>query len=116
MGNVTAAVMAMDKMLEQLSDCLNAEAARRIVGLRIGPEIQARVEVLTNKANEGLVSEEERDDDKHDIEMADPIAILKSKAQRLIPSNSRPSYTLRPTPRKWPVRMAAQYNALLAHH
>ncbi len=87
MGNATAAVMAMDKMLDQLSDCLNAEAAQRVVGLRIDPEIQTRVEVLADKANEGLLSEEERDEYKTFIEMADLIAILKLKAQRFVPSN-----------------------------
>jgi len=87
MGNATAAVTALDKMLEQLSDCLNAEAAQRIVELRIDPEIQARVEVLADKANEGLLSEEERDEYKSYIEMADLIAILKLKVQRLVPSN-----------------------------
>ncbi len=79
----------MDKMLEQLSDCLNAEAAQRIVGLRIDPEIHARVEVLADKANEGLLSEDERDEYKTYIEMADLIAILKLKAQGLVPSNGR---------------------------
>ena len=38
MENATAAVTAMDKMLEQLSDSLNSEAAQRLVGLRIDPE------------------------------------------------------------------------------
>ncbi len=77
----------MDKMLDQLSACLNADLAQRIVGLRLEPEIQARVAVLADKANEGLLSEEERDEYKTYIEMADFIAILKLKAQRLVPSN-----------------------------
>jgi len=75
------------KMLEQLSHCLNAESAQRIVALRIDPEIQARVEVLADKANEGLLSQAERDGNKNYIEMADLIAILKLKAQRPVPSN-----------------------------
>ena len=87
MGNATAAVTAMDRMLEQLTGCLNAESAHRIVALRIDPEIQARVEVLADKANEGLLSEEDRDEYKSYIEMADLFAILKLKAQRLVSSN-----------------------------
>lgn len=87
MGNTTAAVTAMDRMLEQLSDCLNAESAQRIVALRIDPEIQSRVEILAGLANEGMLSEEDRDEYKTYIEMADLIAILKLKAQRLAPSN-----------------------------
>jgi hypothetical protein len=87
MGYGIEAVAAMDKMLEQLSACLNAESALRVVELRIDPEIQARVEVLADKANEGLLSEAERDEYKTYIEMADLIAALKLKAQRLVPSN-----------------------------
>ena len=77
----------MDRMLEQLSDCLNAESAQRIVALRIDPEIQSRVEILAGLASEGLLSDEDRDEYKTYIEMADLIAILKLKAQRLAPSN-----------------------------
>jgi hypothetical protein len=87
MANTTAAVTAMDRMLEQLSDCLNAESAQRIVALQIDPEIQSRVEILAGLANEGLLSDEDRDEYKTYIEMADLIAILKLKAQRIAPSN-----------------------------
>jgi hypothetical protein len=87
MGNATAAVTAMDRMIEQLSDCLNAESAQRIVALRIDPEIQARVEILAEKASEGLLSEAEGDEYQTYVEMADFIAILKLKAQRLVGSN-----------------------------
>jgi hypothetical protein len=77
----------MDRILEHFSDCLNAESAQRIVALQIDPEIQARVEVLAGMANEGLLSDEDRDEYKTCIEMADLIAILKLKAQRIAPSN-----------------------------
>jgi hypothetical protein len=87
MANTTAAVTAMDRMLEQLSDCLTAESAQRIVALQIDPEIQSRVEILAGLANEGLLSDEDRDEYKTYIEMADLIAILKLKAQRIAPSN-----------------------------
>ena len=87
MEDATDAVTAMDKMLEQLSACFNAEAAQRVVALEIDPEIQARVEVLADKANERLLSDTERDEYKTYIEMADLVAILKLKARRLVPSN-----------------------------
>ena len=77
----------MDRILEQLSDCLNAESAQRIVALQIDPETQSRVEILAGLANEGLLSDEDRDEYKTYIEMADLIAILKLKAQRIAPSN-----------------------------
>ncbi len=88
MENATAAVTAMDKMLDQLSDCLNAEAARRVIDLRIDEETQARVAALGEKANEGLISAEELDEYKSYIEIADIIAILKLKAKRFLASTN----------------------------
>lgn len=84
MGTTTAAVKAMDKMLDQLSGCLNAEAARRVVELKIDPETQARVADLGERANEGLLSPEELDEYKSYVEVGDIIAILKLKAKRLL--------------------------------
>ncbi|WZP00795.1 hypothetical protein EP7_002446 [Isosphaeraceae bacterium EP7] len=75
----------MDKMLDQLSGCLNAEAARRVVELKIDGEAQARFEALGEKANEGLLSDEELDEYKSYIDI---ISILKLKAKRLLASSS----------------------------
>ena len=84
MGPTTAAVTAIDKMLDQLSGCLNAEAAGRVIDLKIDEETQARVATLGEKANEGLISAEELDEYKSYVEMADIIAILKLKARRFL--------------------------------
>ena len=46
-------------MLDPLSDCLDAEVARRIIALRIDPEIQARIDELADRCNEGLLTESE---------------------------------------------------------
>jgi hypothetical protein len=88
MGNTTAAVTAMDKMLDQLSGCFNAEAARRIVELKIDAETQARVAALAEKANEGLLSADELEEYKSYVEVGDIIAILKLKARRLLASTN----------------------------
>ncbi len=88
MGNATAAVTAMDKLLDQLSGCLNAEAARRVVELKIDDETQARVAALGEKANEGLISPEELEEYKSYVEIGDVIAILKLKAKKLLASTN----------------------------
>lgn len=88
MGNATAAVTAMDRMLDQLSGCLNAEAARRVVELKIDAETQARVAALGEKANEGLISPEELEEYKSYVEIGDVIAILKLKAKKLLASTN----------------------------
>ena len=53
MEHVNHAGNFMDRVLDPLAACLNREAALSIVELRIDPEIQARVEVLAERANEG---------------------------------------------------------------
>jgi hypothetical protein len=50
----------LDGFLEPLSRCLNAESARRVVELSLDPAIQARVDVLAERANDGVLMEDER--------------------------------------------------------
>ena len=85
----TAVPTALDGLLEPLSRCLDAESARRVVELRVEPAVQARVDYLAEKANEGTLDDDERSEYGAFIEAADVIAILKLKARRrLEPSGS----------------------------
>ena len=77
----------LDRMLDPLVECLNAEAACRIVNLRIDPEIQARVAVLAERANEGELTAEERDESLSYIEASDRLAVFKLKARRHLDRN-----------------------------
>ena len=72
----------IDGLLEPLSLCLDAESARRLVAFRIEPKVQARIEMLGERANEGQLNAEERSEDEALIIAADFIAILRLKAQR----------------------------------
>jgi hypothetical protein len=83
----TASSSVLDAFLEPLSQCLDEESARRIAEFRIGPAVQARVDVLAERANEGTLTEEERDEYDSFIDAADLIAILQLKAQQRIRSN-----------------------------
>jgi hypothetical protein len=56
----SATMTALDRMLDPLSDCLNVEAAQRIVALRIDLGIETRIAELADRSNEGLLTEEER--------------------------------------------------------
>jgi hypothetical protein len=84
LGHSTAAVTAIDKMLDQFSGCLNAEAARRVVDFKIDSETQALVAALGEKANQGRITDEELDAYKSYVEVADFITILKLKAKQLL--------------------------------
>ena len=43
----------LDRLLDPLTECFTPEVAVRVVGLRARPEIEARIEELATKANEG---------------------------------------------------------------
>ena len=64
----------------------SAESARRVAELRIGPNVQRRIESLAERANEGLLSEAERAEYEAAVNAADIIAILNLKAIRNLES------------------------------
>ena len=75
----TRTTSLLDRMLDPLSRCFDAESARRVVELSIDPVVQARVDVLAERANEGLLTPEERAEYEAYINADDFIAILKMK-------------------------------------
>lgn len=72
----------MDRVLDPLAACLNGEAVESILNLRIDPEIQVRVAVLAERANEGELTPEEHDEYLSYIEAADMLSIFKLKAAK----------------------------------
>jgi hypothetical protein len=65
---------------------MDAESARRILAFRIDPAVQARLDLLGEKANEGTLSDDERAEYEAAINAADDIAILKLRALRQLES------------------------------
>jgi hypothetical protein len=86
MGGLTVPT-TLDGLLEPLSRCLDAESARRILEFRLDPAVQARLDILGDKANEGTLSNDERAEYEAAINAADLISILKLKASRQLKSN-----------------------------
>jgi hypothetical protein len=68
--------------MEPLSRCLDAESARRLVAFQIDPPLEARIEILAEEANEGILTAEERSEYEALINAADFMAILKLKARQ----------------------------------
>ena len=87
MEHTILAAHFMDRVLEPLVACLNREVALSILDLRIDPEIQARVEVLAERANEGRLSPDERAEYLSYVESADLLAIFKLKAKFHLDAN-----------------------------
>jgi hypothetical protein len=72
----------LDALFEPLSRCLDAESARRVSEFRVDPEVQARVDLLAEKANQGELTQDERAEYEAFINAADFISVLKLKARR----------------------------------
>jgi hypothetical protein len=87
MATQISAANFMDRVLDPLAASLNREAASSILGLTVDPEIQARVAVLAERANEGVLTPEERDEYLSYVEAADMLAIFKLKASRHLEAN-----------------------------
>lgn len=77
----------LDRMLDPVTRCLNADAARRIVSLRADPEAQRRMDVLAEKCNEGSLSPEERAEYEAYVAATNLVAVLQAKA-RIFLANS----------------------------
>jgi hypothetical protein len=88
MSDVSAA-SALDGLLESLSRCLDTESARRVAHFRLDQRVQERVDMLAERANEGLLTPEERDEYEAFVNASDLIAILQLKAMRTLDSNLR---------------------------
>jgi hypothetical protein len=80
----SATMTALDRMLDPLSDCLNVEAAQRIVALRIDPDTQTRISELADRSNEGLLTEDERAEYESYVEGAEILSLIKLKARRYL--------------------------------
>jgi len=83
------AAISLDGILEPLSRCLDDESARRVVALRVPLPVQERIGVLAERANEGTLSEDERDEYEALVNASDFVSILKLKARQHLDSIPR---------------------------
>jgi hypothetical protein len=83
-------IALLDELLDHFARCLDAGSAQRVAEFRIGPAVQERVNALAERANEGVLTEDERTEYEALIKAADFIGILKRKARRRLTSHLRP--------------------------
>lgn len=74
----------LDRFLDPIAECLTPDVAARIVKSRPGRQLQARADELADKANQGLLSERERDEYREIVEAIDVIGIIKAKARAVL--------------------------------
>jgi len=71
----------LDRFLRPLTDCLTPEVAQRIVNLQLDAQSQARLDDLAAKANEGQLTDDERQEYEEFVEGIDLMGILKARAR-----------------------------------
>ena len=75
------ATSILDRFLEPVTQLLPPDTARQILDLRIDPQLQSRLDVLAEKANQGTLSAEEHEEYEEYVEGLDLIAVFKLKAR-----------------------------------
>jgi hypothetical protein len=81
-GDAVTAVL--DRLLDPVGRSLNAEVARRLVGLRADPEAQGRMDELADRCNEGRLTSDERAEYEAYVAAANAIAVLQAKARAVL--------------------------------
>ena len=78
---MSATKTVLDRLLDPLSECLSEDEVRRLTSLPPDPVVEERLEVLAAKANEGLLSDEERSEYELYIQADDFMTLLLAKAR-----------------------------------
>jgi hypothetical protein len=79
--------LPIDGILDALSRCLDPVSANRVVAMEIDPAVQARVDVLAERANQGMLTDDERAEYEAYINLADILLVLQLKARRRLAPN-----------------------------
>ncbi len=74
----------LDRMIQPFAECLTSEAARKIVELRADSDLQQRVAMLADKANQGQLSANEQAEYDRYLAAFHFITILQAKARQII--------------------------------
>jgi hypothetical protein len=74
----------LSQLLEPVGQMMPVAFARELAALRAAPEVQARIDELADKCNEGQLTDEERAEYDAYVDAIDVISILQAKARSVI--------------------------------
>jgi hypothetical protein len=80
----TNADAELHRLVGPLGDCLTAESARPVLAMKEDRKLQARVDYLADRCNDGLLTPEEHAEYNSYVKFGTFVAILKSKARQLL--------------------------------
>ena len=78
---MSTAAIHLDRLLEPLADCLSPDVAAKVADLRADEAMQTRIDYLADRANEGLLTDEEREEYAGYLHAIDVITVLQAKAR-----------------------------------
>ena len=78
----------LDRLVEPVVRTLTPDVAKALVDLRADPDLQARMDELAEKCNEGKLTSDEREEYETSIRFGNFIAILQAKARILLKRGS----------------------------
>jgi hypothetical protein len=82
--NPTVPSHVLNRLVDPLSEFLTPESAKRLLKLRADPRLQAQVDLLAEKSSAGTLTTQERLEYGHYVSFGTFIALLKSKARKLL--------------------------------
>ena len=85
---MSTAHSVLDELLDPIGACFTPEVAEQLVQLRAPESVQARMEELAKKSDEGALSDSEREEYETFVSAGTFVAILQSKARRLLKDRS----------------------------
>ena len=74
----------LSRIIDPIAECFTPEVAERVAALRADPDVQARIDELAEKCNEGTITPEETSEYDAYIRAMDMLAVLQKKAQSRI--------------------------------
>jgi len=77
----SASAQLLDRLLDPIGKALGPDVAQRVLDLRADPDAQRRIDELADKANEGLLSPDERGEYESLLAAATVIGVLQAKAR-----------------------------------
>jgi transcriptional regulator with XRE-family HTH domain len=78
------ATVGLAQILDPVVACFTREVAQRVASLQAAPEVQARLDALAEKCNEGLLTPEETAEYDAYIRAMDMVAVLQQQARALL--------------------------------
>lgn len=86
--NANLSSPVLERLVDPLSHCLTPESAERLLAFRADPQLQALIDQLAEKCNEGALTAKEEAEYASYVAFGTFVALLKSKARQLLAESS----------------------------